>query len=235
MGSDHYFHPEFGWLAPTSRLRRELRVGLFSMLFGMSIGAIAVSALSVGSRDAGTNSVSPVAIRGVVAPSITTEASPNGSGNKRREAASTNIDQTRTNKEVSTSDSIKPVTASAHLGTSSPKNAKTVCDGNKSGCLEDARRASGQGGVRSPAENNGPAIARVPLGRAEASTGVLQGSGRSDVAAQGSLAPERTTPPTLQQDLATKDRPNSKAMSRVGRADVRDSSSSSLGFWDWSR
>jgi len=232
MGSDHYFHPEFGWLAPTSRFRRELRVGFFSMLFGMSVGAIAVGALSIGSRDAGTNSVSPVAIRGVVAPSIITGASPNGSGNKGREAASTNIDQTRTNKEVSTSDPIKPVTTSTHLGTSSRENAKAACDGNKSGCLEDARRASGQGGMRSPAENNGPAIARVPLGRAEASTGVLQGSGRSNVAAQGSQAPERTTPPALQQDLATT---NSNARSRVGRADVRDSSSSPLGFWDWSR
>jgi len=235
MGSDHYFHPEFGWLAPASRLRRELRVGFFSMLFGLSIGAVAVGALSVGSRDAGTNSVSPVASRGVVAPLITTEALPtSGSGNKRPEAAGIIIDQARTKNEGSTRDAIKPDTASTQAGNSGRKNAKTACDVNKSGCLENARRASVRGGVGSPAANDGPAIARVPLGRAEASTGI-QGSGRSDVAAQVSLAPERTKPPALQQDLATKDRSNSKAMSRVGRADVRDSSSSPLGFWDWSR
>jgi hypothetical protein len=175
-----------------------------------------------------------VATRGVVAPSITTEASPNGAGNKRPGAGSINIDQTRINNEVSTSDPIKPVTASTQPGNSDRKNAKTACDGNKFGCLENARRASGRAGVASPAANDGPAIARVPLGRAEASTGI-QGSGRSDVAAQGSLAPERTTPPALRQDWATKDRPNSNAISRVGRADARDSSSSPLGFWDWSR
>src|SRR5262249_2487105 len=106
MGSDHYFHPEFGWLAPTSRLRRELRVGFFSMLFGMSIGGIAVGALSVGSRDAGTNSVSPVSSRGV-APLITTEALPSGSGNRRPEAARINTDQTRTKNGGSTRDPIK--------------------------------------------------------------------------------------------------------------------------------
>ena len=235
MGSDHYFHPEFGWLAPTSRFRRELRVGFFSMLFGMSIGAIAVGALSAGSRDAGTNSVSPVATRGVVAPLITTEALPSGSGNKRPEAVSINIDQTRTKNEVSTRDPIKPVTASTQPGNSDGRNAKTACDGNKFACLENARRAGGRGGAGTPAANDGPLIARVPLGRAEPSIGTLQAGGRSSVAGQQSVAPERATQPALPQDLATMDRPNSNAKSRVGRADVRDSSSSPLRFWDWSR
>jgi hypothetical protein len=249
MGSDHY-HPEFGWLAPTSRFRRELRVGFLSMLFGLSMGAIAVGALSVGGRDARTHSASPVGTRDVVAPSITTEAPPNGSS-YNREPASINIDQTRTNNEVRTRDPIKPDTASTQPG--------------------NARRASGRGGVGSPAANDGPPIARVPLGRAESSIGTLQAGGRSSVAAQQSVGAERTTPPTLRQDLATMDRPNSNATShnkrktatsqpqrpeaaedyrrimadrtsdvddsrtRVGRAPIPNSSSSPLGFWDWSR
>jgi hypothetical protein len=247
MGSDLYYHPEFGWLAPTSRFRRELRVGFLSMLFGLSMGAIAVGALSVGGRDAGTHSASPVGTRDVVAPSITTEAAPNGSG-YNRDAASINIDQTRTNNEVSARDTIKPDTAST----------------------QPARRASGRGGVGSPAANDGPAISRVPLGPAEPSISILQTGGRSSVAAQQSVAPERTTPPTFQQDLATMDR-NAKShnkkpqktvtsqpqrpeaaedyrritadrtsdvdgsRTRAGRAPIRDSSSSPLGFWDWSR
>jgi hypothetical protein len=109
-------------------------------------------------------------------------------------------------------------------------NAGTACGGNKVGCLDNMRRASGR-----PAANDGPAIARTPLGQAEALTGMIQGSGRTDVAAQCSIAPERTTAPTLEQDVARIDRPNSSAISRVGRSDVRGRSSSPPGFWDWSR
>jgi hypothetical protein len=220
MGSDHHFHPEFGWLAPTSRFRRELRIGFFSMLFGLSIGAMAVSALSgVGSRNAGTNSESRVAAPDVVAPSIT-EASPNGADNKRREASSIKIDPS--NPITKDTDGLQRDSGRA--------NAGNACDGNKAGCLENTRRASER-----PAANHEPAIARIPLGRAEALTGMIQGSGRTEVAAQGSIAPERTTPPTLEQDVARIDRPNSRAISRVGRSDVRGSSSSPPGFWDWSR
>ena len=63
MRSNRYIHPEFGFLAPTSRLRRELRVGLFSMLFGIGVGVAAVAALRVDSRDRHSGSVSPVETR----------------------------------------------------------------------------------------------------------------------------------------------------------------------------
>src|SRR5438874_7021717 len=46
MLSDHYVHPEFGYLSPTRRWRRELRIAFFSGLFGIGIGAAAVIALS---------------------------------------------------------------------------------------------------------------------------------------------------------------------------------------------
>src|SRR5438874_12867389 len=42
MLSDHYVHPEFGYLSPTRRWRRELRIAIFSVLFGIGIGAAAV-------------------------------------------------------------------------------------------------------------------------------------------------------------------------------------------------
>jgi hypothetical protein len=44
MHSEHYPHPEFGWLSPTARLRRELRTAFFSALFGIGIGAAAMVA-----------------------------------------------------------------------------------------------------------------------------------------------------------------------------------------------
>jgi hypothetical protein len=38
MPSAHYLHPEFGYLCPTSRLRRELRVAAVSALVGALVG-----------------------------------------------------------------------------------------------------------------------------------------------------------------------------------------------------
>jgi len=46
MHSDRYVHPEFGFLSPTPRLRRELRTAFFSALFGIGIGAAAVIAFN---------------------------------------------------------------------------------------------------------------------------------------------------------------------------------------------
>ena len=46
MHSERYVHPEFGFLSPTPRLRRDLRTAFFSLLFGIGIGAAAVIALS---------------------------------------------------------------------------------------------------------------------------------------------------------------------------------------------
>jgi hypothetical protein len=46
MHSERYVHPEFGFLSPTPRLRRDLRTALLSLLFGIGIGATAVIALS---------------------------------------------------------------------------------------------------------------------------------------------------------------------------------------------
>jgi hypothetical protein len=46
MHSERYVHPEFGFLSPTPRLRRDLRTTFLSLLFGIGIGAAAVIALS---------------------------------------------------------------------------------------------------------------------------------------------------------------------------------------------
>jgi hypothetical protein len=46
MHSERYVHPEFGFLSPTPRLRRDLRTALLSLLFGIGIGATAMIALS---------------------------------------------------------------------------------------------------------------------------------------------------------------------------------------------
>jgi hypothetical protein len=46
MHSDYYAHPEFGFLCLTPRLRCELKKVLFSVFFGIGIGAATVIALN---------------------------------------------------------------------------------------------------------------------------------------------------------------------------------------------
>src|SRR5216117_2751245 len=65
MRSDRYVHPEFGLLSPTPRLRRELRMAFFSVLFGIGIGAATVIALSGNKTadDARVSGVSSVSVK----------------------------------------------------------------------------------------------------------------------------------------------------------------------------
>ena len=68
-------HPEFGYLSPAPRVRREIRVAVVSILFGMVLGAAIVTigaghATDAVSRDASLNSsVSDTVLPGVAGPS----------------------------------------------------------------------------------------------------------------------------------------------------------------------
>ena len=88
MRSDHYLHPEFGFLVPTGRLRRELRVGLLSMLFGVGMGMAAVTALSIGSRDHQQGSARSAGAGGAVV-TASGAAREDGGNGRRVEAAGT--------------------------------------------------------------------------------------------------------------------------------------------------
>jgi hypothetical protein len=75
MNSEDYVHPEFGWLAPAPRLRRELRIALLSMIVGFSIGAITVIGMMAATHDANTGT--PIAAHEAAAPSVLAAAVPN--------------------------------------------------------------------------------------------------------------------------------------------------------------
>jgi len=239
MRSDHYIHPEFGYLAPTSRLRRELRVGLFSMLFGIGVGVAALAALSVGSRDRQSGSVSPVETGGAVAaPSAATKVPPDG-GHERLEAANVNIDRPRTEIEVQTGNAGKSDTSAG-----STVNAE--------------RPAAKPPRMTVRAASDEPPIARLPLGRSDAFPGMVPPSeAQPEITPRGPLAsgapklpPESTQSRTSQQGKSVADRLTSAPLppkkpektvrdeagrdARVGQAYARDSSSIPRGFWAWS-
>ena len=217
MHSDRYVHPEFGLLSPTPRLRRELRMAFFSLLFGIGIGAAAVIALS------GNNTADDAQLpQGVGSASIISE------------------------------DRTEPV-----LSYKSPQAATTTCEGNNSSCGNKPRAK------RTPAANEALAIGRAPLGRSDASAGMIsaaplgsseraQSTGSEAAAAADRLNSDR--PMNKKLDKVVRDRPpqgapdyrDARGASRIGRgyngpageldrAYALDRSNGSRGFWDWSR
>ena len=159
MHSDRYLHPEFGCLAPTRRLRRELRVAFFSMLFGLGIGVLAVSAISVGDRDLDSRSVSPLVTRDAVAAHSVPPQAAGGEDHERLEAVRISADRATTEKEVHDS---KPNASTGDIGNADP-NAKTACEENNLACLNEVRSVAKSRGVAPGAANDGHPLARLPL------------------------------------------------------------------------
>jgi hypothetical protein len=74
MRSEHDIHPEFGWLAPGPRLRRELRIAFFSALIGLAIGAMTESSVRV--EYGPGNAASPAGTKATVAASPVPQSPP---------------------------------------------------------------------------------------------------------------------------------------------------------------
>jgi hypothetical protein len=263
MHSEHYPHPEFGWLSPTARLRRELRTAFFSALFGIGIGAAAMVALNGN----GSTDDAPVS-RGVNAGAVAAimEEPPDGvPGNNSLQAG-------RVEDEVNRGQTSKPDGSSAGANSKNRKtNTITTCGGNKAACLKMPLPAARPRGMRVPA-NDALAIARVPLGRSDASAGMTSAA----PSASSERVPEPSTAGPSQQpnaEDAAADRPDSNRLShkepdttarsqnrqrreaanhredraaysigrgydrlvgQAGRAYANDRSYAQKGFWDWS-
>jgi len=240
MRSDHYLHPELGFLAPTVRLRRELRVGLLSMLFGVGIGVVAVTALSLGSRDQDHGSAYSAGTSGPVG---------TASG-----AASTDPHETGTQRADHAIRANQPDPIAGGEGNSA-NDVKEACQGRADlSCAKAAAVGAGRRGPRP--SHDSPAIARLPLGRADAAdSGTIKSQVGGDLTPRASLAPGTSESIPLPREKPRKAvSRNSLRQARLngyddsgdiwtGRADgsqttsrapPRDSSRSLRGFWAWS-
>jgi hypothetical protein len=192
--------PRVRLFVPTPRLRHELRTAFFSVLFGIGIGAAAMIALN------GNNTDDAPVPRGVnagsVAASVIMEPPDAVPGHNSLEAA-------RVEDEVNRGQTSKPDGFSADANSKNRKtNTTTTCEGNEAACLNIPLPAAKPRGMRVPALNDALAIARIPLGRSDASAGDdLSGSiGSSE------RAPERSTASSSQwrnAEDAAADRPDS--------------------------
>ena len=249
MHSDRYVHPEFGLLSPTPRLRRELRMAFFSVLFGIGIGAATVIALS------GNKTADDARVSGVSSVSVKSEQPTEAvlGYNRQREAEIDNEVMDRTSK----SDGTKDQANSENRKT----DATTTCEGNNLSCGNIPPRASRSRAMRIPAASGALAIGRAPLGRPDGSTGMTSASATSEAhpaEAEGGAEARLSSNSLMDQKpykiARRQNRPRQdaasyrdhRAASRIGRGYNRpageldrayalDRSYGSRGFWDWSR
>ena len=157
-----YVHPEFGGFCPTPRLRRELRVALFSILFGAMGGAAGVIALSVGHNATSSTETHVIAADAPIRPATMEATSIPGQGSRVPQADLATQDG-RTKKEKI--DGLSAAPADLHVGN---HTCQADTSGGNEACLAIKPRR-----VRVRAVTDGPAMARIALGRTSAPTAAM--------------------------------------------------------------
>ena len=247
-----YLHPEFGGFCPSSRLRRDLRIVVFSVLFGVTAGAAGMIRLTA-SHDPATPSAVEVVSSGITDKDVSKETRSGLAGASNGQASGVGTDQA--------------VLSSQEVGEA--KRPTSACPGATSGrdCSFFKQRS-----VRVRAINDGPATARVALGRTAASPSdttpdtpaALPSSSSSSMQALGAAAaPQKSVedrsqsihpgPLKTKQKTAKRERRErhergndysgpadpwaARAESHdgpVSRPYAREASYSRRGFWSWS-
>jgi hypothetical protein len=239
MHSERYVHPEFGFLSPTPRLRRDLRTAFLSLLFGIGIGAAAMIALS--GNKYGDDTQGP---HGVSSASVTSEEpTETVLGYNNPQAAGI---EKRVNKDHTS----KPDGSTAGANSESRKtHATTTCEGNNSGCRNVPPPAGKPGGTQMPAtlgttlatasappepasEHSTPDRSEDRAGDPPQSTPVTDK--KSSKTARNPHRP-RQHAPNYREDRAPFSRGYDKPVGELGRAYSLDRSFGQKGFWDWSR
>jgi|RhiMetdeSRZDD1v2_1073273.scaffolds.fasta_scaffold68287_3 hypothetical protein len=239
MHSERYVHPEFGFLSPTPRLRRDLRTALLWLLLGIGIGAAAVIALSGNNDGDETQGPQGVSSRSVISEEPTETVlrynSPQAAGLEKR-----------VNKENIS----KPDGSTAKANSENRKtHATTTCEGNNSGCPNVPVPAGKPGGTQMPA-TFGTTLATASA-RSEAASEHSTADHSEDRAGDPPLSnplmdknssKTARNPPRLRQyspnyreDRAAISRGYDKPAREQGREHSLDRSFGQRGFWDWSR
>jgi hypothetical protein len=226
-------HPEFGYLCASPRLRRDLRVALYSILLGAVVGAGGIIALGAGGNRGGDDATggraATSAPAGETLPFAKADATP----------AATVNDVARNGAgapAASMPDSaVKPDTASSEAGkTDAAKNEITKPDATKTACGDDfwARRDAGclapkPRRVRVREAPGGADLAGVPIGRAtpaETSAPSVPAASPPDApqaapAAAAEAAPHDTTAAPPSPPVAAPKKPQKTARSQNRRRD----------------
>jgi hypothetical protein len=232
MHSDRYIYPEFGFLSPMPRLRRDLRTALLWLLLGIAIGATAMIALS---RNNNGDDEGP---RGVNSVSVASEE-PRETGLGYDSPQAVGIE-----KLVNKENTSKPATAEAN-SENRKTHATTTCEGNNSGCPNVPLPAGMPGGTQMPATFGTTLATASALSEAASEHSVSEqraGDQPSNpLVDKNSSKTARNPPrprhyaPNYREERAAISRGYDKPAGERGRAYSLDRSFGHKGFWDWSR
>jgi hypothetical protein len=180
----NYVHPEFGYLCPTSRLRRDFRVAVVAIVLGGIIGAIVVTLRANHDRDAETERIRIDAVKADAAERVTDGAKSGGAKSDSAKSDSAKSDSAKTD--------------SAKTGGAKADAAKPPCEDNTWADLDGNCATSKPRRVKVRAATDSPAIGAAPLGRT-VSTGVAT----SAPAATNAPAAPQSSPPSAAPSNAT--------------------------------
>jgi hypothetical protein len=244
MRWDQHIHPEFGFLVPTPRFRRELRIAFVSMLLGMVIGVVVHTALT--HRDNDRGAAFAIATGGRIAEPSVDSGSDGRTGVAKVHTSGTGPEKTGNHLNVS-----KPA----------PDSRLDACQGHDASCptAADARqdrrsidgRALGVPNAPAPGISQtdrtdftpvAPLAAAVTQVPGSTTEGLRQDATPESMPQRGKKFPKATRGenPSRPESLDSRRRDTGKIwMDRAedgsGRAYAHDSSAPRRGFWDWSR
>jgi hypothetical protein len=208
MAWDQYTHPEFGFLCPTPRLRRELRIALVASLFGAIAGAVGVVAHSASQHNTDPPTVA------VVLPEKSPIAGTSSNAEPTSVAATDSPDVARL--------PLGPTTASSAFVEPNPSHgtAKEL-QGSAQESATTATLPSSEGGMQDRVHSSG-APAKKP-----------QMTARGQNRQRGERGSGADRPDQWVGRVETVDIDNRGG--RLGHINARDGSYARQGFWDWSR
>jgi hypothetical protein len=157
----NYVHPEFGYLCPTSRLRRDFRVAVVAIVLGGIIGAMVVTLRANHDRDAETERIRIDAVKADAAEHVTDGAKSGGAKSDSAKSDSAKSDSAKTGGAKA--DAAKPPCEDADLdgncATSKPRRAKVraATDSTAIGAAPLGRTVSTGVATSAPAATNAPA------------------------------------------------------------------------------
>ena len=159
MQSDRYFHPELGYVCPAPRFRRELRLACWAGVCGVVIGAAGVIALSRGGRAVNpTSPAPPAAVQVTSRPHETKQADTRKPADAVRDGAAPPRDEVKSARL--TQAPLQPSVQFEAVNTESGSACADLLSRSfQRECLPDKLHK-----VRRRTDN-GPELARVPLGR----------------------------------------------------------------------
>jgi hypothetical protein len=165
-----YVHPEFGWICPEPRLRRDVRVASYSLVCGAVIGAAAVCVLTV-SDHGGSSQFAASPVETPVIAGMAPAPSRDSSGQEVRQPASASVTSNQP-AETGPGRASPAPTGTRGAGKREPGAEKTCGDESSRSqqCLAQALEGRSPPAIKAPLEmkappaGNAPPIARVLLG-----------------------------------------------------------------------